>query len=318
MRTLRVVALVLLLPPVAGLLYQTASEARDQARYPAPARMLDLVGRAIHVQCAGSGAPTVVFESSAFSSSTEWDVLLPQVARSGRACAYDRAGMGWSDPVSGPRTARDFVDDLHAVLAAAGERPPYILVGHSAGGVLVRAFQAAHPDEVSALVLVDTAPATMMKRWPQIIPRWLQSLSRGRWWAQFGLLRLANPFHIQGRSAALTYRPRTLTAAHQLVGAIRPALLVLPTVLELPTVVLTHARAGDWAGPGTIEPSEEAAIERDWQAAQKQLASGARARLIVAAQSGHMIPAEQPELVQEAIDWARRATRAAPLSEPSA
>lgn len=301
----RAILLSMVLPAIllSGASYQGVTEALGRSLYTAPGRLIDLQGRKIHVTCTGDGKPTVVFEASGLSSSTEWEALLPQVARTSRACAYDRAGMGWSDPVSAERTPRDFVDDLHAALAGAGERPPYVLVGHSAGGVLVRAFQAAHPDEVCGLVLVDTATATMLGRWSQVVPRMLRSLGRARWLARLGLLRLANPLHIDGRSAALTYRARTMTAAQQLVSALPDALRSLPVTTSLPTVVLTHARGGDWAGPGTIDPEDEVAVEADWQAAQLELAAGPRARLVVAARSGHMIPAEQPELVVSAVGY---------------
>ena len=128
------------------------------------------------------------------------------------------------------------------------------------------------------------------------------NVTRGRWLATVGLLRLINPLHIEGRSAALTYRPRTMIATDQLLGAIAAILPSLPPTLPVPTVVLTHARGGDWAGPGVIGPLDEAAVEYDWQAAQKELAKGPKSKLVVADQSGHMIPAEEPDLVVKAVE----------------
>ncbi len=296
----RAIALLLALP-IGAASGQVLLEAREAARYPAPGRQADVGGRKVHVDCMGQGSATVVFESSGLSGAAEWERILPEVARRTRACAYDRAGMGWSDPVGGSRTARDFVDDLSAALESASERPPYVLVGHSAGGVLVRAFQAVHPSEVSALVLVDTATASVMARWPRVVPAWHRTLRFSERLARLGLVRVLNPLNIRGRSAAFTYRARTFGAADQLVGAIAAALPSLPEVSDLPTVVLAHGRAGDWAGPGILDPDDAPAIERDWQAAQRELAAGPHGSLVVAERSGHMIPEEQPELLVSAV-----------------
>jgi pimeloyl-ACP methyl ester carboxylesterase len=302
MKKLLVAMLLVALALAGAAFWESKREARDGATWTAPGRLVDVGGRKLHLWCVGQGAPTVLFEASGLSPSTEWEALLPAVGKARRACAYDRAGMGWSEPVAGERSAADFVADLHGALAAAGEKPPYVLVGHSAGGALVRSFQATHPDEVAGLVLVDTLTAAVMSRWPKVVPKMRSNLQRGRWLAAVGALRLANPLHLDGRAAALTYRARTMIAGDQVVAAMAAALPSLPSTVSVPTVVLTHGRGGDWAGPGVIGPVDEAAIEQDWQAAQKALAEGMKAPLVVADKSGHMIPAEQPELVLQAID----------------
>ncbi len=291
---------------IGGAVYESKMEDKDAAAYKPPGKLVEAGGRKLHMVCAGQGAPTVVFESSGLSSSTEWEKLMPDVAKAHRACAYDRPGMGWSEPVSGERTASDFVEELRGARTPAGEKPPYVLVGHTAGGALVRAFAAAHPDDVAGLVLVDVATASVFQRWPKTIAKMRSNLSRGRWLAAVALLRLANPLHLDAREAALTYRPRTMLAADQLVGAAAAILPSLPPTTTVPTVVLTHGRGGDWAGPGVIGPLDEAAIEYDWQAAQKELAKGPKSSLVVADKSGHMIPAEQPDLVIQAIETASK------------
>ncbi len=302
MKKLVIVLLLLTIAAiVAGAVYESKQEDKDAAAYKPTGTLVDAGGRKLHMVCTGQGAPTVVFESSGLSSSTEWEKLLPEVGKEHRACAYDRPGMGWSEPAPGERTASDFVEELRGALTAAGEKPPYVLVGHSAGGPLVRAFASAHPNDVVGLVLVDTATASVFSRWPKTVAKMRSNLSRGRWLAAVALLRLANPLHLDAREAALTYRPRTMIAADQLVGAVAAILPSLPPTTTVPTVVLTHGRGGDWAGPGVIGPLDEAAIEYDWQAAQKELAKGAKSSLVVADKSGHMIPAEQPDLVIQAI-----------------
>jgi pimeloyl-ACP methyl ester carboxylesterase len=288
-------ALVVLALPLAGVGLQRCAEWRMS--WPPPGRLVDVGGRHLHIQCDGAGSPTVILEASGLSPSTEWEELLPQIAQHTRACAYDRAGMGWSDPAPAERNADDFVMDLHMALQRAGEHPPYLLVGHSAGGVLVRAFQRRHPDEVRGLVLVDTASQYLFARWPQVAPRMIHNLKLGRWLAALGLLRLANPFHIDGRSAALTYRPRTFAAAQALVAADADELPRLAPPAAT-TVVLTHARGGDWSGPGVIDAVDEDAVERDWQEGQTQLGG----TLLKADHAGHFIPQEEPRLVLRAIE----------------
>lgn len=120
---------------------------------PVAARLPD--GRRLTFRCSGQGGPTVIFESGWAADSAAWVRVLPMVASSRRACAYDRAGYGASDPGPDPRDASAIVGDLHAGLRAARIRGPYILVGHSAGGLYVRLFAARYPHEVVGLVLVD-------------------------------------------------------------------------------------------------------------------------------------------------------------------
>jgi pimeloyl-ACP methyl ester carboxylesterase len=265
-----------------------------------------------------------VFESSGLSPALEWEKLVAEVGKKQRACAYDRAGMGWSDPVDGERAITELVADTRAALTAAGEKPPYVLVGHSIGGALVRQYVASHPDEVRGLVLVDVATKYVMERWPKVQKAMRSNLSRGRWLATVGLLRLANPLKLDARDAALTYRARTMVAADQVVAAGTAAMPTLPTSVNVPTVVLTHGRGGDWAGPGVIGPVDEAAIEYDWQAAEKELAHDLKAPLVVADKSGHMIASEQPELIVQAIEKVSAppappaATAQAPTPPPTA
>jgi pimeloyl-ACP methyl ester carboxylesterase len=121
-----------------------------------PGRLVDVGGRKMHIVCVGEGAPTVVLESGMGESWETWSKVQHPIARNYRTCAYDRAGIGSSEPRKG-RSIASLAEDLHAVLAAAGEKPPYVLVGHSLGGLIVRKFAAEHPAEVVGMVLVDSA-----------------------------------------------------------------------------------------------------------------------------------------------------------------
>ena len=121
---------------------------------PAPGRMIDVGGRKMHLLCSGAGSPTVVLEAGASAFAIDWTLVQTEIARTNRVCAYDRAGSGWSEPstISTPTSA---AQDLHALLNAAGERPPYVMVGASLGGILVRLYQAEYPADIVGLVLVD-------------------------------------------------------------------------------------------------------------------------------------------------------------------
>jgi L-ascorbate metabolism protein UlaG (beta-lactamase superfamily)/pimeloyl-ACP methyl ester carboxylesterase len=122
-----------------------------------PGALVDVGGRKIHMNCTGSGSPTVVIESGSASFAIDWLLVQPEVAKTTRVCSYDRAGSGWSDPSGHPETADGTVADLHAALSAAGEKPPYVLVAHSIGGLYARAYQLGHPKEVAGIVFVDAA-----------------------------------------------------------------------------------------------------------------------------------------------------------------
>jgi pimeloyl-ACP methyl ester carboxylesterase len=108
----------------------------------------------MHIHCTGSGFPTVILEAGASSFSLDWSLVQPEIAKTTRVCSYDRARLGWSD-TGGPETATNIIDELKALLTAAEEEGPYVLVGASMGGIYVRLFQLRYPERVVGMVLVD-------------------------------------------------------------------------------------------------------------------------------------------------------------------
>jgi pimeloyl-ACP methyl ester carboxylesterase len=120
---------------------------------PAPGKLVDVGGRKLHLLCSGQGGPTVVLEAGASAFAIDWTLVQREVSRTNRVCSYDRAGMGWSDTVATSRAKASH--DLQTLLRAAGERVPYVMVGASRGGLLVREYVVDYPDEVVGLVLVD-------------------------------------------------------------------------------------------------------------------------------------------------------------------
>lgn len=121
-------------------------------------------GRDVFMVVAGSGQPTIVLEAGGASTNRTWRDLLPPLARTHRVVAYDRAGLGQSAPSADPRSARAIAQELRAALAAAELAPPFVLVGHSAGGLYARVFAALYPDETAGVVLVDPAPEAFYAR----------------------------------------------------------------------------------------------------------------------------------------------------------
>jgi pimeloyl-ACP methyl ester carboxylesterase len=140
---------------IAGAILEPIQEAADARAYPPPGQLVDIGGYRLHIHCTGSGSPTVVIETGWGDSSASWGWVQPEVAKTTRICTYDRAGMGWSEASRQPRTAREFAQELHTLLAKANESGPYVLVGHSLGGYTVRVYAHDYPAEVSGLVLID-------------------------------------------------------------------------------------------------------------------------------------------------------------------
>lgn len=124
---------------------------------PPPGTLVDIGGRKLHVNCMGTGAPSVILEAGAGAFAIDWALVQPEIARTNRVCSYDRAGSGWSDRAPEVSTPAAVVADLHAALGAIGVKPPYVMVGASIGGIYVRLYDLTYPGEVAGMVLVDPA-----------------------------------------------------------------------------------------------------------------------------------------------------------------
>jgi pimeloyl-ACP methyl ester carboxylesterase len=149
---------VLLLASVGGG-YETVRESLDASAYPMPGQLIDVGGHRLHLHCTGSGSPTVVFEPGGGASSSDFAWIAPDVARATTVCVYDRAGRGWSDATDSPQDGTHIAANLHTLLERAHIPGPYVLAGHSFGGLYVQSFAAQFPDQVAGMVLLDsTAP----------------------------------------------------------------------------------------------------------------------------------------------------------------
>src|SRR4029077_5314290 len=154
MRTLTMLRLMCALPVLIGV-DAIVSAAPGDELYARPGQLVPSDGTRLNLYCTGSGSPTVVFDSGFEDWAPAWSTVQPQIAKWTRACSYDRAGTGFSDPGPMPRTSVRIAEELHAALHRAGIATPYILVGHAFGGDNVRTFADLHMREVAGLVLVD-------------------------------------------------------------------------------------------------------------------------------------------------------------------
>jgi pimeloyl-ACP methyl ester carboxylesterase len=142
---------------ILGLIYQVVSVALDRRAYLPPGQLFTVEGRQMHLYCTGSGSPTVILEAGAYSFSSEWYWVQRQLETTNRVCAYDRAGNGWSDATAGLRDGVTLAHELHALLMQADVAAPYVMVGHSLGGVLNPIYAQQYPGEVVGIVAVDSA-----------------------------------------------------------------------------------------------------------------------------------------------------------------
>ena len=147
----RVIVLLLLLSVIA-----VGQQKDKQPRYSPPGKLVDVGGYRLHLNCTGKSGPTVVLIAGAGDFSFDWGLVQPGVSRFTRGCSYDRAGLAWSDPGPTPRTMRQEAYELHMLLKAARVEAPYVLVGHSVGGLIARVYAEQYAGEVAGMVLVDS------------------------------------------------------------------------------------------------------------------------------------------------------------------
>src|SRR5215216_767584 len=148
---------VLLALAVLGAIYQSIATERAERAYPPPGEVVDVGGYSLHINCIGQGSPTVILDAGSGGFSAQCVRGQRQVSDTTRVCAYDRAGVGWSEMGPDPRDARQITSELHTLLGKAGIEGPYVLVGHSFGGMYMQTYAARYPDEVAGVALVDSS-----------------------------------------------------------------------------------------------------------------------------------------------------------------
>jgi pimeloyl-ACP methyl ester carboxylesterase len=231
----------------------------------------DVGGRSLYLECVGEGSPTIVMEAGSGGDHETWSAVVPELRGSNRTCAYDRANTGASDPLAGVRSSADVAVELHALLQAANIAPPYLLVGHSLGGISMRLFASTYADEVQGLVLVDATPSTFVEDACAVVDA-----------AQCETFR--SDFEPERNNGIdIADSASTIAAA----GPLRP----------MPVVVLV---ANDH-GHDTFSPDARARFEAMWLGRQQDVAQSVEGGRLQEVESGHNIQAEHPEVVIAAI-----------------
>jgi pimeloyl-ACP methyl ester carboxylesterase len=223
-----VLVVALLLP--LGAIYQALGSRLDQSRFPAPGKLIDVCGHKLHLYELGSSLPPVILESGISASSLNWRRVQTAVAEFARVCSYDRSGLGWSELSNQPCTPIALADQLHSLLRASELSPPYVVVGHSFGGLIVQAFAASYPDETAAIVLVDPldpaewTPLTDQQR--RIITHGVKLSRRGAWATRFGVTRACLSLLLAGnrilpRAVARLWSARAAQVTDRIAGQVR-------------------------------------------------------------------------------------------------
>lgn len=314
-RTALVLAAALVALPLAGAGYETWASRDADRRYPAPGRLVDVGDHALHVDVRGSGSPVVVLEAGSGETSIGWQAVADALAEHTTVVSYDRAGYAWSTPSDEPRTGDAVVADLRAALAASGLEGPYVLVGHSMGGLYARLLAERHPDEVAGLVLVDARPeddardtAAVLEREgrPADPPPWLLGALQ-----RTGVLRLladdllagAVPAEERERFLDVVATPAFFAARQQeadLIGSTEDAVRG-QDLGDTPVRVIARGEAQDYAAAG-ISAAGGAELERVWQDGQRAMTGlSTDSRLVVAEGSGHLVPHDRPDVVVDQV-----------------
>ena len=263
----------------------------------------------------------MLLESGGAAWSLDWSRVQPEIAKQTRVCAYDRAGYGWSEPTSTPRTSKHIVKDLHALLSAAGVNGPYVLVGNSFGGYAVRLFASEFSSEVAGMVLVDVSHEDQHSPMPQEC--WQQAIQQNhaaRLLVTLGVVRLAGNLHllpeleqalkrfppeVQPVARAGYYRTQTYTTlASEFATYEESSEQVRTTPARLENIPLRVLVAGRYEYPSfcPLSAEQKQQLHQTWLKRQTELVQlSPQGALRVAENSGHWIQLDQPEIVIEAI-----------------
>jgi pimeloyl-ACP methyl ester carboxylesterase len=309
---LLVLLLLLLVTAIAGAM----AKSNLAQQYPAPGQLVDVGGYKLHLNCMGQGSPTIILAAGMGDFSVSWADVQPEVAKFARVCSYDRAGLGWSESSSHPQTASTMVEDLHTLLVNANVQGPYVLVGHSLGGMLTRVYANNYPKDLVGMVLVDALHEERLARLPALMTKETQDAL-----GQFRMLGLLNATGImalapqsipsmglrdeayaqwQAILATTGYWETTiddLSAMAESLAEVRA--LHITNLGNLPLRVLSPGR---WEVNPSLSDAEDQQIQKEFQAEQAELtALSSDGKQIIVDQSSHFIQREQPDLVIDAI-----------------
>ncbi|GIO84159.1 hypothetical protein J25TS5_10910 [Paenibacillus faecis] len=298
-----------------GFAYEAIASKQAAKNFPPPGKLVDAGGYKLHIVKAGTGSPTILLEAGSGETSLSWRQIPDELAKDATVVTYDRAGYAWSEPAATERTGENIVRELHTALDNEGIHGPYLLVGHSLGGMYARLFAETYRDEVTGLVLIDARPEDDARDTADILKQegfaGNPQASTLKLIKHSGLLRLFKDALLEGQ-VPKEDRDRFLNviakdsffeakeAEGNLAWTTEEALRG-QRLGELPVRVIARGLPQNYAQAGI---SEEAGrkLEAIWQAGQrKMLELSTDSRLIVAEKSGHMVIHDQPELVVETV-----------------
>ncbi len=308
----------ILLAILAGLLalvglgagYQGIRSAQDLADFPAPGKLYEVDGLTLHLDCRGSGSPTVILEAGLTMGSLSWALVHDEIAKNTQVCAYDRPGIDWSEPIGREVSSTEIRDRLYSLLQVAQIEDDFVLVGMSAGGIFVRNFYQQYPQHVHGMVLVDSAHEQQNSRAPEDLSGQLSALEICRFTQPIGLIRAFGLMDqwAEGVFAAsdelATIFKTNLNRSHSCAASYWELKSAVPAASDiekapeslgsLPLIVLSQGK------PVT---GEEAITQRkQWNILQKELtALSTEGEQYFAEQSYHGIQFSQPEFVVEKI-----------------
>ena len=327
-----IIGAVVLLFLLVGLVWVLGSRAKAKlaAKYPPPGQMVDVGGYRMHIHCQGrdpsNRGPTVVLDTGLGEPSLSWGSVPEQVAEFARVCTYDRAGLGWSERSSKPRVATNVVEELHTLLTRANVEPPYVLVGHSIGGLYACLFAHEHPDEVAGLVLVDGAHGEQDLRPPESVVKQGKLANKAAGWAfrTFGMLNSIGLMALMpGQVSKLWSGPIPDETREVYIGVACSGTRAFETMArevkaiwdcmdevrakqirslgDVPLVVVTRGRRAMSPGAGVSAADAEQfeAVHHEMQAELAALSP--QGKRIIAEESGHYIQVDQPQAVIDAI-----------------
>lgn len=288
--------LVLVVLSTIGLVYEHRARLRDATLFHPPGKQVDIGGYRLHINCIGTGSPTIVLEYGHQGSYFDWNQVQPEIAGFTRVCSYDRAGYGWSDPSPRPRLPSVMAEELRALLDAAGEKPPYVVVAHSFGGFNALMFTHKFPDEVSGLVLVDglhtfsefsfELPEKASLRMMRVVMRF--GLPRWRHWCGG-----TGPEELRGEKEAISCKPELYDAFYHERALFSDDVAEIRGITDLGSVPLIVIAHDPKIGNMSLE---------FWQQAQHQKLQLSRSsQLVIATGSGHDIPLMRPDVIVAAV-----------------
>lgn len=299
-----------------GALVQDVSSPRVRDDHPAPGQVLAVGDHRLHIDCRGAGGPTVVLFNGLGEFSASWARITDQASATTRVCAYDRAGQGWSDDVDDPQDGVTAAADLHALLAAAGEHGPYVLVGHSIGGPYAMTYAAQYPEDVAGMVLLDSSSPRQfadMPAYPLQYALMKRGLSLLPTLARVGLGPVIGPSsHLPGAEGDLVEAMGSTVRAER-NG--RDELSMIPRVFEESQSLTTLGHR-----PLVVLTASENLDTEGWSAAQDRLAALSSDSVHRGVRSSHAGMVEDPDgsdASVAAINAVARSVRTgAPVSLP--